>query len=118
MQKERVDLQKSFSSWKIRHTDDKREVSFIDESDCASVRGAWVHVSMDHCHCLLLPPAVLHDHASKEPPPQEAEGACVGSLVRSGAGEVEAEDGESLPGENTIILYSLFSVLCFSLCSI
>ena len=41
MQKERVDLQKSFSSWKIRHTDDKREVIFIDESDCAIVRGAW-----------------------------------------------------------------------------
>ena len=57
---------------------------------------------MYHCDCLLLlPPAVLHDHASKEPPPQEAEGACVGGLVWSGAGEVEAEDGESLPGENT-----------------
>ena len=56
---------------------------------------------MYHCHCLLLPPAVLHDHASKEPPPQEAEGPRVGCLVWSGTGEVEAKDGESLPGENT-----------------
>ena len=90
MQKERVELQKSFSSWKIRHSDDKREVS--NKSDYC--------VSMYHCHC-LLPPAVLHDHVSKEPQPQEAEGPCVGRLVWSGTGEVEAKDGESLPGENT-----------------
>ena len=64
-------------------------------------------VRMYHCHC-LLPPAVLHDHVSKEPQPQEAEGPCVGRLVWSGTGEVEAEDGESLPGES--IQYCVFVI--------
>jgi len=42
--------------------------------------------------------SVLHNRAGKAPLPQETEVSCVGNVVWSSAGKVEAEDRESLSG--------------------
>ena len=54
MQKERVELQRVFSAWKMRHIDEKREVNMTLKTICSVLECMVTLVSATQVQCLHI----------------------------------------------------------------